>query len=237
MTHQVQQLYKLLYDKAKSFPNSDTLGILPTHFVGEKSRFKKGLPLFVGQDANGLGQNETPRVSDYEFDSLDWLKDKNGYYFDGSAFWRTIGHSLAHMRNEPYGANVFHDFYWSDLYKINFRAKDGTTQGLRSAQIIECAQLLLSEMDDLEPCVSIFLTGVYKGKKGVGRFLERWEPQGQLKSKNIDVNLEEGEFSLVGKNGKIHRCLVVPHPQGKLEQEIINWIVTFSRNSNSFTCG
>jgi hypothetical protein len=76
MTPQVQQLYKLLYDKAKSFPNSDTLGILPTHFVGEKSRFKKGLPLFVGRDANGLGQNEIPRVSDYEFDSLDWLKDK-----------------------------------------------------------------------------------------------------------------------------------------------------------------
>ena len=226
MNSKVKAFYSILYNKATQMPNKDVLGILPTHFVGEKSRFKKGLPLFVGRDANGLGQNEIPRVSDYEFDTLDWLKDKNGYYFDGSAFWRTIGHSLALMRNEPYGANIFHDFYWSDLYKINFRTKDGTTQGLRSAQINECAELLLAEMDDLDPCISVFLTGVYEGEnKGVGRFFERWEPRGQLKSKNEST----GEFTLVGESGKTHHCLVVPHPQGKLEQEIVNRIVGFAK--------
>ena len=222
----VRNQYKVLYEKACSLKERDNLGIMPTHFVGKKSQFKKGLPLFVGRDTNGLGQNEIPIISDYEYDTLEWLKDKNGYYFDGSAFWRTIGHSLAQMRNEPYGANVFHDFYWSDLYKINFRSKDGTTQGLRSAQINECAQLLLAEMDDLEPCVSVFLTGVYEGdNKGVGRFIERWEPRRQLKSKNLEV----GEFSLIGNNGKIHNCLVVPHPQGKSEQNIVSRIVNFSR--------
>ena len=221
MNSNVENLYKVLYEKTYSLKERDKLGILPTHFVGEKSRFKKGLPLFVGRDANGLGQNEIPRVSDYEFDTLDWLKDKNGYYFDGSAFWRTIGRSLALMRNEPYGANIFHDFYWSDLYKINFRTKDGTTQGLRSAQINECAELLLAEMDDLDPCISVFLTGVYEGEnKGVGRFFERWEPRGQLKSKNEST----GEFTLVGESGKTHRCIVVPHPQGKSEGEIIQKI-------------
>lgn len=226
MNSNVENLYKVLYEKTYSLKERDNLGILPTHFVGEKSRFKKGLPLFVGRDANGLGQNEIPRVSDYEFDTLDWLKDKNGYYFDGSAFWRTIGRSLALMRNEPYGANIFHDFYWSDLYKINFRTKDGTTQGLRSAQINECAELLLAEMDDLDPCISVFLTGVYEGEnKGVGRFFERWEPRGQLKSKNEST----GEFTLVGESGKTHHCLVVPHPQGKSEQEIVNRIVGFAK--------
>ena len=116
--------------------------------------------------------------------------------------------------------DIYHDFYWSDLYKINFRAKQGTTQGLRSEQINECALLLLAEMDELDPSISVFLTGAYEGGKGVGRFFERWEPHGHLKSKNEST----GEFALVGEFGKIHHCIVVPHPQGKGEEEIIKKI-------------
>lgn len=216
----VQQLYNVLYDKAKSLPNSDALGIMPTHFVGPKSRFKKGLPMFVGRDTYGLGQDKVPLVTDYECDELNWLKSRAGYYYDDSSFWRVVGHVLERVREELYGPNVFHDFYWSDLYKINFRAKQGTTQSLRSEQINECAQLLLAEMDDLEPCVSVFLTGFYESGKGVGRFFERWEPRGQLKSKNEST----GEFTLVGESGKTHRCIVVPHPQGKAQEEIIQKI-------------
>ena len=221
MTPQVQQLYKKLYDKAKSLPNSESLGILPTHFVGVRSRFKKRLPMFVGRDTNSLNQVRIPLVEDYEYDELNWLKSRDGYYFDNSSFWRVVGHVLERVRGESYGPEVFHDFYWSDLYKINFRAKQGTTQGLRSNQINGCAQLLLAEMDDLEPCVSVFLTGIYEGeKKGVGRFFERWEPRGQLKSRNEST----GEFTLVGESGKTHRCIVVPHPQGKAQEEIIQKI-------------
>jgi hypothetical protein len=221
MNPQVQHFYKVLYDKAKSLPNSGTLGILPTHFVGQRSRFKKRLPMFVGRDTNSLNQVRIPLVEDYEYDELNWLKYRDGYYFDNSSFWRVVGHVLERVRGESYGPEVFHDFYWSDLYKINFRAKQGTTQGLRSNQINECAQLLLAEMDDLEPCVSVFLTGIYEGeKKGVGRFFERWEPRGQLKSKNEST----GEFTLIGEFGKMHRCFVVPHPQGKCEDEIIQKI-------------
>lgn len=222
MTPQVQQLYKVLHDKAKSLPNSDALGILPTHFVGPRSRFKRGLPMFIGRDTNGLNQVKIPLVEDYEYDELSWLKDKeDGYHYNKSPFWRVIGHALERIRKEPFGDDVYHDFYWGDLYKINFRAKQGTTQGLRSEQINECAQLLLAEMDDLEPCISVFLTGIYEGdKKGVGRFFERWEPRGQLKSKNELT----GEFSLVGESGKIHHCIVVPHPKGKGEEEIIKKI-------------
>ena len=223
MLPQVQQLYKVLYDKAKSLPNSDALGIMPTHFVGSRSRFKKGLPMFIGRDTYGLGQDKVPLVTDYEYGELNWLKSRDGYYFDDSPFWRVVGHALERVRGESYGPEVFHDFYWSDLYKINFRAKQGTTQGLRSNQINECAQLLLAEMDDLDPCVSVFLTGVYEGeKKGVGRFFERWEPRGQLKSKNDST----GEFTLVGGSGTMHRCIVVPHPQGKVQEEIIQKICT-----------
>lgn len=222
MTPQVQQFYKDLYDKAKSLPNSDVLGILPTHFVGPRSHFKKGLPMFIGRDTNSLNQVRIPLVEDYEYDELNWLKEKDGYYYNGSSFWRVIGHVLERKRKEPFGENVYHDFYWSDLYKINFRAKQGTTQGLRSKQINECAQLLLAEMDDLEPYVSIFLTGVYESGKGVGRFFERWNPRGQLKSKNEST----GEFTLIGESGKTHRCILVPHPQGKgkSEQKIVEKI-------------
>ncbi|MBR4679950.1 MAG: hypothetical protein IKP03_02410 [Fibrobacter sp.] len=221
MTPQVQQLYKVLYDKAKSLPNSDALGIMPTHFVGPKSLFKKGLPMFIGRDTYGLGQDKVLLVTDYEYDELNWLKSRDGYYYDDSSFWRVVGHVLERVRGESYGPDVFRDFYWSDLYKINFRAKQGTTQGLRSEQINECAQLLLAEMDDLEPCVSVFLTGIYEGeKKGVGRFFERWEPRGLLKSRNEST----GEFTLVGESGKTHRCIVVPHPQGKAQEEIIQKI-------------
>ena len=220
MTPQVQQLYKILYEKAKSLPNSNELGIMPTHFVGPRSRFKKGLPMFVGRDTYGLGQDKVPLVTDYECDELDWLKSRDGYYFDDSPFWRVIGHVLERVRGESYGSNVYHDFYWSDLYKINFRAKQGTTQGLRSEQINECARLLLAEMDDLVPCFSVFLTGIYESGKGVGRFFERWEPCGQLKSKNEST----GEFTLVGESGKMHHCIVVPHPQGKVQEEIIQKI-------------
>jgi len=220
MTPQVKQFYKDLYEKTKSLPNSDALGIMPTHFVGLRSSFNKGLPMFVGRDTYGLGQDKVPLVTDYEFDELNWLKSRDGYYYDDSPFWRVIGHVLERVRRESYGADVFHDFYWSDLYKINFRAKQGTTQGLRSEQINECAQLLLAEMDDLDPCFSVFLTGIYESGKGVGRFFERWEPCGQLKSKNEST----GEFTLVGESGKMHHCIVVPHPQGKVQEEIIQKI-------------
>lgn len=220
MTPQVQQLYKKLYDKAKSLPNSESLGILPTHFVGTRSRFKKRLPMFVGRDTNSLNQVRIPLVEDYEYDELNWLKSRDGYYFGNSWFWRVVGHVLERVRGESYGPEVFHDFYWSDLYKINFRAKQGTTQGLRSAQINECSQLLLAEMDDLEPCISVFLTGIEESGKGVKRFFERWEPRGQMKFKNEST----GEFTLEGKSGKLHRCIVVPHPQGKAQNEIIQKI-------------
>ena len=223
MTPQVQQLYKVLYDKAKSLPNSDALGIMPTTFVGPKSHFRTELPMFIGRETNGLGGGSLSRTQDdYDYDELNWLKEKDGYYYNGSSFWRVVGHVLERVRSESYGPDVFHDFYWSDLYKINFRAKQGTTQGLRSKQINECSQLLLAEMDDLEPCVSIFLTGVYESGKGVGRFFERWgnSHKQQIASKNDTT----GEFSLIGASGKIHRCIVVPHPQGKGEEEIIQKI-------------
>lgn len=217
MTPQVQLLYKILYEKAVSLPNSNALGIFPTHFVGKKSQFKKGLPLFVGRDTNGLKQNKVPLVTDYEYDELTWLKSSDGYYFKKSPFWQVIGRVLGKIRGEIYGPEIFHDFFWSDLYKINFRAKTGTTQGLRSKQINECAQLLLAEMDELEPCFSVFLTGIYESGKGVGRFFERWQPRGQLKEKNEST----GEFCLIGNTGRMHHCVVVPHPQGKSQEEII----------------
>lgn len=220
MTPEVLQFYKVLYDKANSLPNSHKLGIMPTHFVGTQSRFKKGLPLFVGRDAKGLGQDKVPLITGYECNELTWLKSRDGYYYAKSAFWRVIGHVLEQVRGETYGAEIFHDFYWSDLYKINFRAKQGTSQGLRSAQINECSQLLLAEMDDLEPCISVFLTGIGESGKGVKRFFERWEPRGQMKFKNEST----GEFTLVGESGKMHRCIVVPHPQGKVQEEIVQKI-------------
>lgn len=227
MTPEVLQFYKVLYDKANSLPNGRELGIMPTHFVGTQSRFKKGLPLFVGRDAYGLGQDKVPLITGYECDELTWLKSRDGYYYDNSAFWRVVGRVLEQVRGETYGAEIFHDFYWSDLYKINFRAKQGTTQGLRSAQINECSQLLLAEMDDLEPCISVFLTGIEESGKGVKRFFERWEPRGQMKFKNEST----GEFTLEGKSGKLHRCIVVPHPQGKIETEIVEKIYSFWLNT------
>ena len=176
--------------------------------------------MFIGRDSFGLNQAKVPLISDYEFDELNWLKTKDGYYFNDSPFWQVVGHILERVRKEHYGENVYHDFYWSDLYKINYRAKKGTTQGLRSKQINECAQLLLAEMDDLDPCIAIFLTGVYESGKGVGRFFERWEPRSQLISRN-DIT---GEFCLMGKLGKKHRCVVVPHPQGKSQEKIIQMV-------------
>ena len=224
MTPQVQQIYKELYDKAKSLPNSDALGIMPMTFVGPKSHFRKELPMFIGRESNGLGGGKLSRAQDdYDYDELNWLKEKDGYYYNGSSFWRVIGHILERIRGEAFGESIYHDFYWSDLYKINFREKKGTTKKLRDCQINDCAQLLLAEMDDLDPCVSVFLTGINEdrsSRKGVGRFFERWEPRGQLKSKNEST----GEFTLVGESGKTHRCIVVPHPQGKGEEEIIRKI-------------
>lgn len=217
----VINLYKELYNIASNSKDCNELGIFPTHFVGEKRQFKKGLPMFIGRDTLGLNQNKIPLISDYEYDSLQWLNE-DGYY-NKSHFWSVIGHSLANLRNENYGPSIYHDFYWGDLYKINFRAKEGTTQGLRSAQINCCAQLLLSEMDDLIPCAIVFLTGIDEGdRKGVGRFFERWEPRGQLKSK-----LYNNEFSLIGNAGIEHHCLVVQHPQGKGHNAIITQITSF----------
>ena len=217
----VQKFYKDLYDIATTALDADDLGICPTHFVGEKSNFKKGLPMFIGRDTNGLGQNKIPLIKDYEVDTLEWLKEKDGYYYNVSPFWRVIGHSLEQIRKEKYSADIFHDFYWSDLYKINFRTKQGITLHWTSYQINVCYQLLLAEMDDLNPSVSIFLTGI-DGFKGVHRFIERWRTQNQL----TEWNANTGKFTLLGKNGE-HRCIVLPHPQGKAESDIVLKIVDF----------
>ena len=215
----VINLYKELHDIACNRNDSNELGIFPTHFVGEKRQFKKGLPMFIGRDTLGLNQNQVPLISDYECDHLQWLAEDE--YYNKSHFWSVIGHSLASLRNENYGPSIYHDFFWGDLYKINYRPKKGTTQGLRSAQINCCAKLLLSEMDDLIPCATVFLTGIDEGK-GIHRFTERWEPQGQLKNKQSN-----GEFSLIGFSGKEHHCLAVQHPQGKKHDSIITKITSF----------
>ena len=71
MTPQVQQIYKELYDKAKSLPNSDALGIMPMTFVGPKSHFRKELPMFIGRESNGLGGGKLSRAQDdYDYDEL-----------------------------------------------------------------------------------------------------------------------------------------------------------------------
>ena len=71
MTPQVQQLYKELYDKAKLLPNSDALGIMPTHFVGLRSHFTTGMPMFIGRETNGLGGGKLSKVQeDYDYDEF-----------------------------------------------------------------------------------------------------------------------------------------------------------------------
>ncbi len=42
----------------------------------------------------------------------------------------------------------------------------------------------------------------------------------------LNKNESTGEFTLVGESGKTHHCIVVPHPQGKIQEEIIQKICT-----------
>ena len=232
MSEPVKELYQELHDIANKRKERDNLGVMPTTFAGKPERFVKGLPMFIGRDTLGLGMDRIIAHTTYNWEELGnpektWLRKNGGYYFGTSPFWRTIGRALAKFRSEAYNVEIFHDLLWSDLYKVNFRTKLGTTPGLRAAQLKTCANLLLAEMDDLRPSTVIFLTGTYESGKGVDPFLSLWKAAGKLASHSPAV----GEFELTGTNGNTHRCLVVPHPARKKQAPIIQRIVDFMQKS------
>ena len=182
--------------------------------------------MFVGRDTLGLGWGPHAHTAYYCEEIIDWLKQpkgKGGRFFSRSPFWRVIGRALARFRSDAYNVEIFRDFFWSDLYRINFRSEAGTSSDLRAAQFGPCAKLMLAEMDDLKPSVTVFLTGTYESGKGVDPFLALWKREGKLAAHDS----RSGEFVLTGEKGEQHRCLVVPHPQGKSEAPIVQRIVDF----------
>lgn len=218
MNRNIQSLYKKLCRVAKEQKDADKLGVMPTHFFGENDKIGLNVPLFVGRRTDGLDQRTIPLINNYDCYIPNWIKGEEKRF----RFWKVVGRSLAKSRGEKYCINVFRDFYWSNLYRINYRQQGiDTPASLRSKQINICAQLLLAEIDELNPSVSIFLTGINECKqKGVGRFWKHWQSCNQLK--NLDN--QNNSFTLIGESGKEHHCFAFHCPERKNNEAVIEKI-------------
>lgn len=145
-----------------------------------------------------------------ETNDLGWLKDQ--YKFTKSPFWRVIGKSLRDAYNLDYTADMFEYLYWTNLYKISPKGKKANTKGSREIQKSLSIDILREEIILTKPDVVVAFTGEW-----IKAFKETFGVD--FKQKNSEKNrfhckIGDHEFVL----------LALPHPQGKTELPIIDFI-------------
>ena len=119
----ISKQYKELIELGISKGLGEDHGILVTHKGYNTS---SDSILFVGRELRGAGSpliNYTQLISKFAEGNLSWLKDKSGYPYWRSAFWRVVGKSMANISNMPYEYDVFETIYWANLYKVAPQAK------------------------------------------------------------------------------------------------------------------
>lgn len=152
-----------------------------------------------------------------EKDNLDWVSEKwgnneSGYNTKKSAFWR-VTHDLASelVQNKK---NPIDSIVYSNLYKVAKSGGKNPSERLCDCQFDYCCEILSEEINQYKPNIIVFLTDI----NWAGDFLEK------LKVKNL-INSANNHVKFIGKYNS-SKIIVVPHPQGKPEKEIVDEILS-----------
>lgn len=152
-----------------------------------------------------------------EKDNLDWVTKKwgdneSGYNTKKSAFWRVtskLATEIVQNKENPIDSIVY-----SNLYKIAKSGGNNPSEKLCDCQFDYCCEILREEISQYKPNIIVFLTDL----NWAGDFLEKLNVSNLLMSAN-------GFVKFLGKfNSSI--IIVVPHPQGKPETEIVDEILS-----------
>lgn len=221
----VTEIYNQLHDLGTTNNLGDTHGILETH----KGINTPDSPiLIVGRETRGMGtsiNNTKLPIENFPEGDLFWLDKKDGYYYGKSPFWRVVGKSISQIDNMPYNYDVYETIFWANLYKIAPTSKSPNLKKTQNIQRELCADLLVKEIEVINPRLVIFITGEW-----IHSFKQKWQNNGLITDyKSVETEFFNTQFNFKIKDSKVP-ATVVPHPQGKKEQPIINNIVNFAKN-------
>lgn len=226
MNQSVLQQYENLYSHPSIQPLEDEYGVFSPAIVGDRLIQK---PMFVGRDTNGI-EEKIRLVNSYRYDYLTWLNDKNGYHYSKSPFWRVIGKSLSLTNGIRYGYESYNNFIWNNLFKISPQRRCVTPTRIKTIQTLICADLLGEEIFDIKPSAIVFLTGYQ-----INPFINRWKQKDCISDPNQSVKFPIlSRFDFIRDRIKIP-AIVLHHPQGKNEEEMIQSI-TNELGSNNRWC-
>ncbi|MGI2172150.1 uracil-DNA glycosylase family protein [Shewanella sp. MF05960] len=154
---------------------------------------------------------------------LKWVEDSwginEGYNTKSSAFWRVTKQVSQCLNENSSSTGWASKIVWSNLYKIAPSITGNPSDSLCDKQFVYCNELLLAEIEEYNPRVIIFFTGL----NWFNGFLS-----------NAVSLASNKEHSLVEAHGvlKINDeeviIIIAKHPQGKPEAEMVNEILSIT---------
>ncbi len=151
---------------------------------------------------------------------LKWVEESwgktEGYNTKSSAFWRVIK-KIAQNLNETSSNNGWASkIVWSNLYKVAPSDKGNPSDSLCDYQFRACNELLLTEIEEYQPSLIIFFTGL----NWFNGFLNDMV---SLSSNNEHSWIEA--HGILKVNNRDIAIIIAKHPQGKPEEEMVNEIM------------
>lgn len=190
--------------------------------------------MIVGRAVNGwynefdLDTLEPDRMVSLLFDNqnkttcpLKWVLDSwgntEGYNTKSSAFWRVTRRLSIELNNTALESDWANKIAWSNLYKVAPSTSGNPSDKLCDYQFAGCSNLLLAEIEEYQPKVVVFFTGL----NWFNGFLDN----SVLTSCSNEFNWVDAYGTMYTKNKEI-KIIVAKHPQGKPETEMYNEIMT-----------
>jgi hypothetical protein len=213
-----------------------------TLFVATKGRYASGKLMVVGRAVNGWCDEWSPNIATIKEERekivesayqeclfindecpMKWVSDKWGisepgtytYNTKRSAFWRVIRQvagrlGIADIETDDWPSHLI----WSNLYKIAPFKGGNPSEKLCDLQYDQCVKCLKQEIRDWKPRRILFLTGLGWAKELLEDLQQIEKSKGYVEA--------AGEL-ITGKHKA--KVVVVPHPQGKPESQIVDEII------------
>ena len=163
------------------------------------------------------------RAESLSDDPMFWvLEEWNGKDYQAwrSAFWRVAKKSLLSLNShDALDSDWPSHLIWSNLYKVGPEKGGNPGVLMRRAQEDWCVEMLKHEIEIFEPKKILFMTG----NKGWAEFF--FDKMEFVDSKLLCSQLVErsGYFRLSDSDNP--KVVVVPHPQGKPEMEMVEQVL------------
>jgi hypothetical protein len=202
-----------------------------TCFISLKGRefYKRRELLVVGRAVNGWlcsdqAENwKAPEKRDEFIEKIfkdktpiTWVSEQWGsaekYNTKRSAFWRVARELVRKLEIADIGNNDWPSHIaWSNLYKVAPAAGGNPSETLKEAEFQYCTKILSTEIMELKPRRIAFLTGLKWAEQFLGALGA--DPSGRYANCRLEAS---------GRLSSESNFVVLPHPQGKPESEIVD---------------